>query len=198
MKNITIIMSILLLTAFVPLLQADTVDDLLKSASDNYKAKKYMKALEDIGWAKQEISKQHMKLVKMQLPESIPGYQTRDIEGGTIFDMHSVSREYYNESQSIKIAIIGGKVGQGGSSLSSIMGMASTFQSMDANVESSMVMVQGRRGRFNLESSNSGTLTFNLENDVLLSIETKGFEDSSGAKLGADKLNFDDIENVFK
>jgi hypothetical protein len=179
--------------------QADTVDDLMKSAADNYKAQKYMKALEDLDWAKQEISNLHIQIVKKLLPESMSGYQIREVDGAAMFGMHSVSREYFTDDKDIKITIAGGKAGQGGSGLSALMGMASKFQSMDAGTESSMVVVHGRKGRFNLETvNNSGNLTFELNNDVYVSVETNGFTSSVEAKKAAEKLDFDAIEKAFQ
>ena len=178
--------------------KADTVEDLLKSANDNYKAKKYAKALEDIEWAKREISNLHLELVKAMLPENLPGYETQEIDGDNMFGMHNVSRNYVKDDKSIKISIAGSQGNQGGSGLGAIFGMAAAFQSMDANTKSKMVVVQGRKGQFNLDPSNgTGTLTFTLNNNVFVSIETHGFTDEVEAKKASELLKFDEIEKIY-
>ncbi|MBN1355184.1 hypothetical protein JXA40_02825 [bacterium] len=195
---VTFIMLVLPATLLCGPADADTVNDLLKSAGENYDAKKYMKALEDLDWAKQELSNMHLQIVKNLLPESISGYETRDIDGSAVFGMHNVSRQYNQGDQSIKITIAGGGSGQGGPGLSAIMGMASKFQAMDAGTQSNMILVNGRKGRFNLETAtNSGTLTFELSNNVYVTVETEGFTDSSEAKKAAEKLDFEAIEKAF-
>ncbi|MBN1551292.1 hypothetical protein JW979_07480 [bacterium] len=178
---------------------ADQVEDLLKSATENYQAKKYMKALEDIDWAQREISNMHMQVVQALLPESFPGYETNSIDGGAMFGVNSVGREYQKENQSIKITITGSQAGQAGMGLGAIMGMAAAFQSQEAGTKSKMIMCKGRKGQFNLDTeSNTGTLTYTLNNNAFITIETEGFADESGAQMAAEKLDFDAIEKAYQ
>ncbi len=178
---------------------AQTVDELLTSAAANYKAGKYIKALEDLDWAKREISNKHLKILKKLLPEKIEGFTTRDVDGGAMMGIHSVSRKFVKGDKSVKVTITGDQETSPASGLGAIMSMAAKFNGMDAGTESHLVTVKGRRGQFNLETSdNRGTLTFTLKSNAFVTIETQGYSDSSQAKSIAEKLDFDAIETAFQ
>ncbi len=177
---------------------ADNVEELLKSVSDNYKAKNYQKALEDLDWIKKEISGLQMEIIKTLLPQSIPGYETQEIDGGAAFGIQNVSRQYIKDEKRIQISISGGQTSGTTAGLGALMGMAAAMGAMDAGVQSNMVIVQGRKGQFNLESEDQhGTLIFNLNNNAFVSIETWGFGTSDEAKAAAEKLDMDKIEKAY-
>ncbi len=195
---ISIVAVIVSLALITPPACADNVEDLLQSATQNYKSENYAKALEDLNWAKQEITNKHMEVVKTLLPESLPGYETRESDSGAAFGMQNVSREYIKENHRIKISISGGETGQGGAGLGALMGMAAAFQTMDGNTKSNLVIVNGQKGQFNLETSNNhGTLTLTVNSKVFITVETWGFTDSDEAKKAAEKLNFVRIQEIF-
>ncbi len=178
---------------------ADNVQDLMKSAQDNYTAKKYAKALEDIEWAKQEITKLHLQTIKSLLPATIPGYTSTDNANDSALGIHEVSREFTKDSQKIKITVLGGNLGQN-AGIGAIMGMAAAMQAMGGDTQSEMVTVKGRKGRFNMDTSDDkhGTLTFALNNNITLMIETWNIQGAGEAKKAAELIDYDAIENAYK
>lgn len=175
------------------------IDNLLNSAAQNYKAKKYAKALEDLDWAKREITNLHFQVLKGFLPKTIPGYETEEMDSGAVFGIQNVSRKYNKGEQDIEISVSSGNLGEGGTGLGALMGMASAFQSMDAGTQSQMIVVKDRKGRFNLvESDKEGTLTFTLQNNVVLMVKTHGFPNSDEAKKTAELIDFDGIEKAYQ
>lgn len=178
---------------------ADNVQDLMKSAQDNYSAKKYAKALEDIDWAKQEITKLHLQAIKALLPQSITGYTSKDDSNDSALGIHEVSREFVKNTQRIKITVLGGNFGQN-AGIGAIMGMAAAMQAMGGDAQSEMISVKGRKGRFNKDSSDDkhGTLTFALNNNITLMIETWEIQGSGEAKKAAELIDYDAIENAYK
>jgi hypothetical protein len=195
-----ICISVLLLWVTAPIF-ADNVEDLLASIIQSYKAKKYSKSLEDLDWVKKEISNLHLQVIKTFLPATIQGYQSKDGDGGSMFGMQSVSREYTkSDSDSIKISIMGGQ-GSEGSGLGAIMGMASSLGAIDANSQSEMIIVKGQKGRFNLDSTSTpkhGTLTITLQKNTVITIETFGSATSEQAKKAAEMMDFEGIEKAYQ
>lgn len=178
---------------------ADTVEDLLQSAVTNYKNKDYAKALEDLNWAKKEITNKHMEVVKALLPESLPGYETQHIDGGAALGFQNISRDYVNGDKHVKISISSGDTSDTGAGLGALVNMAAAFQAMDGSTKSNLVIVQGHKGQFNLEpDSKHGTLTLSINSKAYVSIETWGFDNSDEAKKAAEKLDFDKIEKSFQ
>ncbi len=197
-KLATIFVALAVIISFTTLpCLADNVEDLLNSAKTNYSKGKYFKALEDIEWAKKEVANKQMQLLKSFLPEAVEGYTVYPGDGGSALGIQSVSKRYEKEEQSVEITIMSTHGNQGAGGLGAIMGMAAAFESMDANVNSEMVIVDGRKGQFNKrDNSDEGTLTFNLDKAVV-QIKTYGFDNSSEAKKFAEMLKFDDIEQAF-
>jgi len=179
---------------------ADNVTELLKSASQNYEAKKYSKALEDMEWARREIANLQLQELKKLLPEELDGMKGQDGDAGAILGIHAVSREYYSEdgSKSVKITLASGKSSQGGAGLGAIMGMAAAFGAMDGNRQSKMIIEQGYKGQFSLDpNTTEGMLLFNLNGGSMINIETDGYPDEKMAEKAAKALDIAKIEAAF-
>ncbi len=179
---------------------ADNVTDLLNSAKQNYTSKNYAKALEDIEWARKEISSQHLKRMKAFFPASIGGMKGKDVEGGDAMGIRGVSRRYQNsdQTQSVTISFLSGSNTASGNGLGALMSMASSFGLMNGGSNSKVVIEKGYRGQFVQEDGDrTGTLTFNLRGGRIIIIETVGYTGSAMAEKAAKMLNIAKIENAF-
>ena len=196
--NIAIIMSLIL--AGTGIVQADNVSELLKSAKQNYEAGKYSKALEDLEWAKTEISNLHLQAMKKLLPEELEGMKGMDGDGGAIFGIQAVSKEYHSAdgSKSVTITLASGQSSKAGGGLGALMGMAAAMGAMDANRNSKMIIEQGYKGQFSVDPNTmEGTLLFNLNGGSMINIETSGYADAEMAQKAAKKLDIAKIEAAF-
>jgi len=176
--------------------RGDNVIELLKSAERNYNAQNYIKALEDLDWIRNEISSLQVGVMKELLPDDLEGMIGEDIEGTAMLGMHSVSRRFRGDdgAQSVTITLNSSKSGTGGPGLGAFMGMAAAFAGMDPGRESKMVIQDGYRGQFTLETARKkGMLTFNLDRGGMVIIETNGYADESMARKAAGKLDLTKI-----
>lgn len=179
---------------------ADNVTELMKSAEQNYSAKKYAKALEDLEWARKEIANLQLQAMKKFLPDELDGMKGQDADGGAIFGIHSVSKRYASAdgNKSVTITLAAGTTGQASGGLGALMGMAAAFGAMDAGTDSKMVVAKGYKGQFNLDkNTNEGTLIFNLSDGAMINIETDGYTDSTMAEKAAKTLDIPKIEESF-
>ncbi|MBN1296234.1 hypothetical protein JXA80_05600 [bacterium] len=199
------LLSVVLMSACVVALAAgpvlaDNVNDLLKSADANYEAKKYAKALEDLEWARKEIANLQLQEMKKLLPEVVDGMKGQDGDGGSIFGINAVSREYRSEDgeKSVTITLASGKSSQGGAGLGAIMGMAAAMGAMDASRQSKMIIHQGYKGQWSLDpETKEGMLVFNLNGGSMINIETEGYDDEKVAEQAAKSLDIEKIEAAF-
>jgi hypothetical protein len=183
------------------LVYADDVVDLIKSAEKNYNAKQYKKALEDLEWVRKEIAKLQLQEMKKLLPEEIDGMKGSDSDGGAVFGLHTVSREYRDNdgNRVVTINVMSAAGGEAGGELGAIMGMAAAFGTMDSSQESKMIIEKGYRGNFSLDTdTQEGTLVFSLSGGAMVQIETFGCKDESMAKKAASKLDLPKIEEALK
>jgi len=179
---------------------ADNVSELMQSAEQNYNAKKYAKALEDLEWARKEIANLQLQEMKKLLPDELDGMKGQDADGGAIFGIHSVSRNYSNAdgSKTVTITLASGNSSQASGGFGALMGMAAAFGAMDASTDSKMVISKGYKGQFNLDkNSNTGNLIFNLNGGSMINIETNGYTDSTMAEKAAKTLDIAKIEEAF-
>ena len=196
--SIAIIMTLILSGAAI--VQADNVAELLKSAKQNYEAGKYSKALEDLEWAKTEISNLHLQEMKKLLPDELEGMKGMDGDGGAIFGIQAVSKDYHSAdgSKSVTITLASGQSSKAGGGLGALMGMAAAFGAMDANTNSKMIIEQGYKGQFSVDPNTlEGTLLFNLNGGSMINIETSGYADEKMAQAAAKKLEIAKIEAAF-
>ena len=179
---------------------ADYFAELMKSAEQNYNSGKYSKALEDLEWVSREIGILHLQEMKKLLPEKLDGMTGTDGDGGAIFGIHSVSKDYSSADgeKSVTITLTSGKSSQAGGGLGAFMGMAAAMGAMDSGNQSKMIIVQGHKGQFSLDSdSKDGTLMFNLDGGSMINIETSGYADEKMAEKAANALDFDKILAAF-
>lgn len=180
--------------------QADDVTTLLESAGQNYAAKKYAKALDDLEWARKGIANQHLKSMKNLFPAEIDGMKGVDVDSGEVFGFRGVSKEYSSadESRSVVISLVSGGDTPGGNGLGALMEMAASFGAMQGGANSKIVIAKGYRGQFLQESGEaSGTLSFNLNGGKMITIETTGYQDAAMAEKVAKMLDLAKIEAAF-
>ncbi len=180
--------------------QADDVTTLLESAQDNYSAKRYSKALEDLDWARKEIVSLHLKGMKNLFPESIDGMKGMANEGGEVLGVRGISRVYSGTDgqHRVTISLMGGESASGGAGLGALMGMAAAFGAMEAGSNAKLVIAKGYKGQFIQDPMNGmGTLTFTLSGGKALTIETMGYPDASMAEKVAKMLDIAKIEATF-
>lgn len=103
---------------------ADDIVDLIKSAEQNYTAKKYKKALEDLEWVKTEIGRLQLQEMKSLLPTEIDGMKGEDGDGGALFGLHSVTRDYKDGDGNKKVSInlLAAAAGESGGGLEPCLG----------------------------------------------------------------------------
>ena len=178
---------------------ADDVVDLIKSVEQNYAAKKYKKALEDLEWVKGEIARLQLQEMKNLLPTEIDGMKGEDGDGGALFGLHSVSRDYRTNDGNKKVSINLMAAGESGGGLGALFGLAAAFGAMDTSKESKMITEKGYRGNFTLDPDNlEGTLMFNLSGGSMVQIQTFGYSDENMARKTAEKLDLPQIEDALK
>lgn len=183
--------------------QADNVATLLKSAEQNYTAKKYSKTLEDLEWARKEIVNLQLASMKDLLPAEINGMKAVDVDGDSAaaFGLRTISKQYKkaNEDKSVTISILSGGNSSSAGGLGALMGMAASMGALQQGGAGSKIIIEkGYRGQFLQESGEqSGTLTFNLNDGKMITIETYGYDDSAMAEKVAQKLDISKIEAAF-
>ncbi len=180
--------------------QADDVTTLIRSAEENYAAKNYSKALDDLDWARKEIVNQHLKSMKNLLPDEIDGMKGRDTEGGAVLGVRGIGKEYKSADgkRRVTINLIAGGGSSAGKGLGALMEMAASLGALDAGMNSKVVIEKGYKGQFlKDQSNNSGILTFNLNGGKMLKIETIGYPDSSMAEKVVTQLDIAKIEAAF-
>jgi hypothetical protein len=197
-KFITLSMILFAMTFALTTVRADTVNDLLDSARKNYEAKHYYKAIEDLEWAKKEMTNLHLQRLKTYLPEKVAGYSFTD-SGGDVIGFKGLEREYKQESSSntVKINLITGSAAAGTAGLGALLNMANLAAGMNPNA--TMVQAKGRKGNLVYEQDSSeAVLSFSLPNNVSLMITTNGFTSGDEAKKFADLIDFDGLEKEFQ
>jgi hypothetical protein len=202
-KTMFVLIALMLVTAIAgsSLVFADNVTEFLNSAEQNYKAQKYSRALRDLEWARKEIAALQLEEMKGFLPDSIDGMKGEGDDSTAIMGMHSVSKIYrdMDTGNNVKIEIMKGSSGDGGSGLGAIFGMAAAMGAMDSGGQSKTIVQKGYRGTFTLNPDiNEGKLMFNLEGGSMVSIETRGYPDETMAKKAAEKLDLVTIEEKLK
>ncbi len=186
---------------FSEALLADTITEFLNNARKYYDEEKYAKALEELEWAKKELSNLHMKKMMTFLPENMEGYTQEDVSGGNVMGMQGLTREYtHNDtSNTVEIMIFSGSQAGGTSGLGALMGFAGLAASMDGSLDSQVVTTKGNRGNLVYNGTNKETvLTYNLPSNVVITITTQGFESGDTAKSFAEKINFDGLKKEFE
>ncbi len=178
--------------------QADDVTTLLQSAQDNYNAKRYSKALEDLDWARKEIVSQHLKGIKDLFPESIDGMQGVENESGEVLGFRGISKTYTDGQHTVNLNLMGGQSASGAQGLGALMGMAAAFGAMESGANTKLVIAKGYKGQFVQEPmGDSGMLTFTLNGGKTLTIETIGYKDAAMAEKVAQMLDLAKIEATF-
>ncbi len=192
-----IVMFVCLLSSMA---QADNVTELLNSAKKHYAAHNFSKALEDLEWARKEISSQHLKSMKAFFPANIDGMRGTDVDSGDVMGVRGVTREYSNNDQtkSVVISFLSGSNTASANGLGALMSMASSMGFMNAGGNSKVVIEKGYKGQFIQEGGDStGRLTFNLREGKIIVIETTGYKGSFMAEKVAKMLNITKIERSF-
>ncbi len=176
--------------------QADNFTDLIRSAEKNYKAQNYSKALEDLEWARKEISNQHLKSMKSFFPAEIDGMVGKDVDGASVMGIQGITKIYTSSDQtrSVSISLVSGGASPAGGGLGSLMNMASSLGMMVSDGNSKVIIEKGYKGQFVMEDRASGTLTFNLNGGKIIAIETEGYNSPAMAEKVAKMLDLAKIE----
>jgi hypothetical protein len=196
-KMMVVAMCAVVLVALSGSVRADNVTDLLQSAEQNYQSGKYAKALEDLEWAKKEISKRHLEELKKYLPANVEGYTQEDPSTGSMMAVNACSRTYtqVGTGNTIEVNIISAGAESG---MGAFMGMAAAMGAM-GGMGGEMILSHGKRGSLVVDAAGkSATATFTLARNVIVTIEGNGFTDGEEVKRFAQLIDLAALEQEFQ
>jgi hypothetical protein len=198
MNRLFRVVVILLILATVTVLWADEFNDALKQAEKYYSQGKYSQVINELNYALSLVNNKLAEKYKVLIPDAINNWEANEIEmqfaglalaGGGV----SLSRHYYQQNSEATVDI---EMISNSPLLSTILMMFSNPLFLGGN---KIVTVNGERAieEWNANEQN-GSLSFVLENTMLITINGSSLESSKTLHEFAQKIDFIKLRGLIK
>jgi hypothetical protein len=178
---------------------AEDLKPIFDKVQQYYQEKNYSKALEELSWAQKEIEKASAQVTQSFFPDTVEGYKGGKIDNNAVFGIMNVERSYSkNDSDVIKVSLVGSNKGQGQNPLSGLaaMGqMAAMMGGAQPGVDS--FRLDGRTAMLETDDG-SASLTVFLDGGSMMKFQMEGASDGEVLKKFASSFKLAEIEKHLK
>lgn len=202
-RALNFVFCLMLLCGFVSDLRAEEINQIFKKVEELVAAKNFPKALEELGWARKEIEKQHTNQLKSFLPDELAGFTGEKFDANAMLGITALERRYHKADGegSMTISVTGGSMGSASAGgFGSLAALGSMAAMMGAQQEGSETMrIDGRTASLELNpDSKSGGLTIFLNSGSVLKVEMQNGASADTLKGVAQSLKINDLDNYLK
>jgi hypothetical protein len=194
MRKLTVLL-LALMIGTVSASAEENIDEMFNQVKAYLEAENYSKALEELGWAKNEIEKRHSKKVESFFPDTLEGFTGGSIEATNVMGMSNIERTYtHSDGKRVKTSLIGGSAGGGG--LGAFGQMAAM---LGASQGQNSFRLNGRTAHLEEnEQRNRAELTVSLDSGSMLKFEMNGSSDGALLRKMAQAFDVAALDNYLR
>lgn len=195
-----IALSCLGLIFFTQTILAEDLNQIFKKVNELIASKNYPKALEELGWAKKEIEKQHLNQLRSYLPDELAGFSGQKFESNSALGFTAIERTYQKSGDpaQIKVSLSGGSGGTE-AAFGNLAALGKMAAMMGGEGGQETIRVAGRTATLKAdEGSNSAELTVFLDSGSVLKFEMDNGSKVETLKSLAEAVKINDLDTYLK
>lgn len=191
------LLSLAILTTLIPATSPAFGEDLgpiFKKVGELVEAKNYPKALEELGWAKNEIEKLHGQQLKSFFPDELAGFKGGKIESNMALGIVSLERDYTKNDKQVSLSLTGGSGGASQPGLGNLAQLGKMAAMMGGGSDGQETLrIAGKTATLE-KSDESASLSVFLDSGSILKLEMNENPSVETLKSMAQGLKLDELE----
>lgn len=198
MKNT---LTALLVAALLPTISpvpasADDLGAIFKKVGELVEAKNYPKALEELGWAKNEIEKLHGQQLRGFFPDELAGFKGGKTEANMALGIVNLERDYTKGDKEVSLSLTGGSGGASQPGLGNLAQLGKMAAMMGGGSEGQeTIRIAGKTAMLEKnEESESASLSIFLDSGSIVKLEMNEKAEVETLKSMAQALKLADLE----
>ncbi len=180
MKTLTRVLLLPLVLTAVNALADEDLNKIFSKVNEYIEAKNYPKAMEELAWAKNEISKMHNEQLKTYLPDELAGFKGDEVKVSQALGMNNLERNYKSGNASVKVSLMGGSKGSAMAGGLANIGRMAAMMGGQAGQEA--IRIDGKTATMNTQGSRTELSVF-LDSGSILKLETRKANDAAKTQL---------------
>ncbi|RMG40264.1 MAG: hypothetical protein D6719_11410 [Candidatus Dadabacteria bacterium] len=195
MRKLAAMLTVISLFLQFPVL-AEDLGEIFKRANDYASSGNYVKALEELKWAQNELNKKHSAKLQQFLPDTLGGMQAGKAEVSSALGITTVERNYTGDNGiNVKASIIGGA----NNALGGIAALGQSMAMLQGTPGQEAFRIDGKTAALKSDQDNKeAELTVFLGNGAMLKLEMEGSSNGEKLKEIAKGIKLTDLDNYLK